>query len=698
MKIAENMKYSRWQNRFCGTEKRERIFFLVLLILLTGFYIFCIFRNTLPISEGWYSVFAKSINEEGLHPYKDFEMLFPPVYVYLIAFITKIFGYDIIALRTIGALLFIGIAVLFYFMLTKMFKPFIAMIGAVCSVMFLQTENTFIGYDYIRWFDFFIYLSMLLLLNYWYKTVKDARVSASTGNRLRFAEWSPPTSNRLSFTEWSPATGGAKNMVFGEKIRSSICVVRKRLKENANTITDLLAFFSGISASLALLIRQNSGLIYICCCYVILIVISFIIFYNHKRKIVIRGIIWYTIGVILPVAILLTILFATNTLYVFLGSTVTGAIAAKGGLIVELFSWIPRAMKTMWASHWVIFTQLLALLVGILVYRLRGKEEELSVSASLHLGSIFFILTFLGLIVTFLVTRLARLIYAYFFVSMEYVNYGVIVIIFLICITLLIRKKAKQCEDLVAYIMLLGSMIALGYGCGTSAGLSAGETAFTVALIICPLLMFFGSYQKNSFTIALLCCLVIFVVSCACVKDIEPYNWWGYTETDQEMQCETVDVPYLTGLQLSAERQEMYEGVYALMQEYLNDDDTLFVAPHCPIFYLIADKKPFTFSYVQWFDVCSRETIYKDIARIEDEKPQMIIVSPLQEWVMAGHETLFDGSESSALRELMEFLSEFTSKEGYTLVGNYSLDATNSVQVYVLDDTDTASAKIKDQN
>ncbi len=695
MKIAENMKYSRWQDRFCGTEKKEKLFFLALLILLTGFYIFYIFRNTMPISEGWYSVFAKSINEEGLHPYKDFEMLFPPVYVYLISFITKIFGYDIIVLRSIGALLFICIAVLFYFMLTKLFKPFIAMVGAFCSVMFLQTENTFIGYDYIRWFDFFIYLSMLLLLNYWYKTANGVRVSVSINNSLQFMEWSPSTSNRLRFTEWNPAADGDKNRALGEKIRSYLCFVHKRMKENANTVTDLLAFFSGISAALALLIRQNSGLIYICCCYVILIVLSFMIFYRQKRKIVIRGIIWYTIGVILPVAILLWILITTNTLSVFLESTVTNAIAAKGGLLVELFSWIPRSIKTMWSSHWEMFAQLLALLVGVLVYRLRSKEEELSAEVSLCLGGAFFLLTLLCFIATFLVTRLARLIYAYFFVSMEYVNYGVIVIIFMICITLLIRKKAKQCEDLVAYIMLLGSVIALGYGSGTSAGLSAGETGFTVALIICPLLMFFGSYQKNSFTIVLLCCLTIFVVSCASVKNLEPYSWWGYTETDQEMQCETANVPYLTGLQLSAEKKEMYEGVYTLMQKYLDDDDSLFVTPHCPIFYLIADKTPFTFSYVQWFDVCSSETIYADIERIEEEIPQMIIVSPFQEWVMEGHETLFDGSEASAQRKLMEFLSEFITDEGYTLEGSFLLDATNSVQVYVLDDTERASAKVK---
>ncbi|HMM06117.1 MAG TPA: hypothetical protein PKD52_05545 [Clostridiales bacterium] len=684
MKIAENMKYSRWQDRFSGTEKKERLFFLTLLILLTGFYIFFIFRNTMPISEGWYSVFAKSINEEGLHPYKDFEMLFPPVYVYLIAFITKIFGYNIIVLRTIGALLFIGIAVLFYFMLTKLFKPFIAMVGAFCSVMFLQTENTFIGYDYIRWFDFFIYLSMLLLLNYWYKIANGVRTSASTSNRLRFAQWSPPTSNCLQFTEWSPAAAGEKKRAFWEKIRSYLCFVHKRMKENANTVTDLLALFSGLSATLALLIRQNSGLIYICCCYVILIVLSFITFYHQKRKVVIRGIIWYTIGVILPIAILLWILTATNTLSIFLESTVTNAIAAKGGLLVELFSWIPRAMKIMWDSHWVMFAQLLALLVGVLVYRLRGKEKELSAATSLCLGSTFFFLMFLGCLATFTVTRLARLIYAYFFVSMEYVNYGVTVIIFLVCIALLIQKKAKQGEDLVAYIMLLGSVIALGYGSGTSAGLSAGETGFTVALIICPLLMFFGSYQRNSFTIVLLCCLTIFVVSCASVKDIIPYSWWGYTETDQEMQCETADVPYLTGLQLSAEKKEMYEGVYTLMQKYLDDDDSLFVTPHCPIFYLIADKTPFTYSYVQWFDVCSDRAIIDDIEKIKEEKPKMIIVSPLQENVMEAHESMFSGGKVSTQRKLMDSLEEFTEKQDYTAVNTYNIDEDgNTVVVYV---------------
>ena len=65
---------------------------------LCAIYAGVLSSRTFSPAEGWYSYYAYLINEEGAVPYLDFELLFPPLYTYVIAFITKIFGYAIIIL------------------------------------------------------------------------------------------------------------------------------------------------------------------------------------------------------------------------------------------------------------------------------------------------------------------------------------------------------------------------------------------------------------------------------------------------------------------------------------------------------------------------------------------------------------------------------------------------------------------------
>ena len=76
------------------TGKRYYIF-MVLTIAVARFYVALMCNKTMPFAEGWYTYYAQLINEKGLLPYRDFEYLFSPLYIYFIAFVTRFFGYDI---------------------------------------------------------------------------------------------------------------------------------------------------------------------------------------------------------------------------------------------------------------------------------------------------------------------------------------------------------------------------------------------------------------------------------------------------------------------------------------------------------------------------------------------------------------------------------------------------------------------------
>ena len=84
--------------------------FLIFTVLAAAIYTGISCNKTMPMAEGWYTYYAQLINEKGLQPYRDFEFLFSPVYIYFIALFTKIFGYKIIALRILGVVMFSVIA------------------------------------------------------------------------------------------------------------------------------------------------------------------------------------------------------------------------------------------------------------------------------------------------------------------------------------------------------------------------------------------------------------------------------------------------------------------------------------------------------------------------------------------------------------------------------------------------------------
>ena len=93
--------------RFLSKDKSKiqwRIGFWAAFFCCAFFAALLSFR-TMPVSEGWYAEYAWQINHGNL-PYRDFEYLFFPLYLFIISFYTRIFGYSILALRILGVVVF----------------------------------------------------------------------------------------------------------------------------------------------------------------------------------------------------------------------------------------------------------------------------------------------------------------------------------------------------------------------------------------------------------------------------------------------------------------------------------------------------------------------------------------------------------------------------------------------------------------
>jgi hypothetical protein len=95
---------------------RSRLWMCAAAALVCTLYAAFLANKTFPPTEGWYSYYAYLINEHGAVPYLDFELLFPPLYVLLITFFTRIFGYEIFALRVLGVVFFAFFALITFFL------------------------------------------------------------------------------------------------------------------------------------------------------------------------------------------------------------------------------------------------------------------------------------------------------------------------------------------------------------------------------------------------------------------------------------------------------------------------------------------------------------------------------------------------------------------------------------------------------
>jgi hypothetical protein len=606
---------------------------LVLTVTLSLAYALIFFNNTFPLTEGWYSVFAKAINS-GLRPYVDFDFHFPPTYAYIIAGITKIFGYEILVLRIVGVLLFGVLALLSYLIFSKLFKPTAAMIASVVAVLFIQAQigNTY--YDYIQFYNLFTYLALLFVMMFIATLSKHSQ---------------PVRSLSLKLTKYG---------------------------------INLPVFLAGIFSSLALLTRQSSGAIVIFFIFVFLI--FFMIVSGNKRQ-CLPVVLNYLLAVCAPLALLAISMTLDGSLQVALSSVSGDALPLKGGLTVVLFGWIKGYLKSVLADASVIAV-VTVFLVGIYLASRYLPTPQNTEKYELVTAMLFAVLLGTGVILCYYVSMFAQEFVALRYGGAPNLVYTIIILLFLFALLKLCQTFRKRQELSLFYcelFFLSGAIVAIGYGSGTSGGLSEGQTALGAALLIG--LMFHLCSNKalvplRIFSLALSLSLLLGITS---FKYDIPYSWWGYRLENLRIQDQPIMAPNLHGIYTTALEKEVIEGVTDDINQFRQSDDDVFVFPHMPIFYLTSDTMPRTYTIVQWFDVTAAKAVDADMTLLEETPPRIIVMCHLPEEVMLGHETAFSGGHESPLRKMDAFLQELVRSGGYTTTREYPLPDGYLISVYV---------------
>lgn len=634
--VVEEIMAKKWlkeRARIMGDAiKNNKSYYLFALLAMFVAALFVCFTHdrTLPFAEGWYTYYAKCVNE-GQMPYRDFEYLYSPIYINFMAVFARIFGYDIIVLRRLGILFFALIALGLYLCVTTIVgkkRAWIALVASVSAVFYLQSEVVQTFYDYVRLMDVFAAFSLLFLL----KTVKA--MTEKTDYRKYVA-------------------------IFG------------------------------LLSSVFINIKQNIGLIFFVYAVILFVYVS--IWCRNNWKTVLKDLLFIFVpfaAVMLAVNLPLVI---TGAFSDYISMTGLSAAGAKGGMVAILFGWIVNNMGA-FRSGLPISLAILAVIVGLFFFRRwLGKHKNIDEAPNTDgwLGLAFAGLTLIGLVVLRFSRGFANLILPNHFLS-PYVLFLVVFPLFVTMGVWGIVDMIKRNDSMREYMLmfaLAGAYFAISYGCGNSGGLAEGQASFGIAFVVTALLLLLDrSYMRIARGAVVAVCILL-TLQFASKKMVHPYNWWGMDESDYWSNTETMDIPLLDGIKVSPETKAVYEGIYNAVVENTSPDDTIFCFPQIPLFYNLCDRDdPGTFTKVQWFDVASDKAVLADIEVLKENPPKAIIIYNTSDYAYQSHENAFRNGNESGARIMREYLYNFVADNGYRCYGRFTANS-NSLTLWIADDS-----------
>lgn len=622
-------------------------------------------NKTMPVAEGWYSYYAKLINEKGMMPYRDFELLFPPLYTYIIALITRIFGYKIIVLRIVGVIVFTATSVFAYLIFHKVFKnSLIAFLSGLAATAFLQTEVVQIFYDYIRFMDLSVFASVYFLLNY------------------------------------------IEN-----------CISDKPKKFDINIV------FASIFATHASLYKQSSGLIFLI--FAACLVLFMFVFCASKKRHAINTAVFIGI-IIVQYALMFILMQAYGVLDDYLSLTISGAVNSKGGgsLLTILFAGILNTILSVrYLYSLIVLAGLLTIAILPLKRLAKGKKLADYIVISIIAGAVLLFLTLAFCVGVFAkfgssVAKIWPAIFAkaaFFWISTAIFIGGVIIALknrrYLFA-KAQVNNAIDKAEDnnpqidsdkkfiwseltglgeqetmrfLIKLLSLSGIGVVLAYAVTTSGFMSESQVALCVGLVFGTIMYFTKRWHKEIISLLLAAVIALSSFFYFNNKIHSTYNWWNQIEGAYSQQNTFTNVPMLEGIKMNPDRAKMYDDIYKLVNEHTTPQDKIFVFPHMPYMYVILDRYTATNGALYWFDVSTDKTAVDDIKILKENPPKLMIICEIPEFVITQHEFAFrNGEEKSGLHEMQIFLRDFVAEENYIKLAQHVISADYLVSVYLL--------------
>ncbi|MBN2098781.1 MAG: hypothetical protein JW753_04200 [Dehalococcoidia bacterium] len=604
---------------------------LVVILL----YNILFFNRYLPLTEGWFSVYANYMLD-GSIPYRDFHFFLPPLYPGIMAAFTYVFGASFIALRVFGVVITLSITLVLFLLYLRLFPAYIACIVTIVSVVYYESNSTFIGYNFLNMLHLFALLGTFLICKYY-------------------------DYNDHSWKSWE----GRKASAF------------------------LLS--AGCLFALALLIKQSDGLFALMFSFV---AVALAAYAKEGLRNGLRSIAVYSLGILIPVLALLIWLTSNGVLGSFWDQVVTGASSSKGGLTAILFNWIPRLFTRAnvgglaVAVLIVIALRIYCFPEGFALGRLGDRSlcmhspDRTKIKSAVLFLAILAIFT-LCILLPFWSVDLSHDFWDNHFLNFIY--YRVLLIagftgsMLLFCVFLYKTIRERKASHLDAFLI---STVSLGilWGTSTSAGIGDMGMIVAVGLLLGCLLIIPARLHLTKIALTILCAfLVLFMAS---HKYIEPYYWWGLHQPDIRTTSTRLKPRYLQGFVVSEETARIFTEVTSIVERDTQPGDSIYAFPNIPIFYLLTERYPDTFGVVSWFDVEPDRLAADDAQRIRESPPKIIISLDVPEYVWQAHEDMFRSGEISGQRMIKDSIDYLTSSGDYELETTYDIPNDYTLSVW----------------
>ncbi|MBQ1942884.1 MAG: glycosyltransferase family 39 protein [Clostridia bacterium] len=168
-----------------------------------------------------------------------------------------------------------------------------------------------------------------------------------------------------------------------------------------------------------------------------------------------------------------------------------------------------------------------------------------------------------------------------------------------------------------------------------------------------------ASAIKNGAIIAT-CSLVLCVglIAKLCV----PYSWHGWhvmPADGSRFSHVSSQIGGLKGFTLYEEDEEAYAHILSLIETYTEEGDGVFQFPNVPMFNLLSQRVIPTYAPITYWDVCPDHIAEQAAEELWNSPPKMIIWANLSEELWLLHEKYFRNGEKSGQRAILHFYEAY---------------------------------------
>lgn len=567
--------------------------YLAIVTAVVLLYNLFFFNRYLPITEGWFSVYAAQING-GHMPYRDFYLLLPPAYPLLLSAFTAVFGYGFFALRVAGVLLICVFSGALFGILRFCFAGWVAAAVAIAMTVYYQTGVAHITYDFVQ--------------------VLTTCVLLSTYCLLRFAR-----------TELTGRLVSFKNLRW--------------------------ALTAGLFCGWAGMTKQSNGSVVTVFCALAAVVAGA----QESWKKAALGLLGFSAGAAGVVLAFVIWLAAIGAWHDFVGQVVFGALGAKGSLGTILFAFMGHFFGyVLWAQVKYLAPYFAVSAVwGLLLFRYGDRlwaQDSGRTNRWLPPVVLGFSLLAIGL-PRWWPERVAGLAPAGWESMRNYlIPCGVIGPLLIggaILLTAVVKWKRP-------HLLLVPILVALGlvWGNGTSAGLSETGVFLGLAIFLAVLLSHAGWFTPVTLAAAGLMWLQ--TATWAETKYDHPYAWWGLKESGIREALVPAPHPLQRGMWVGPETAEIYRRMVAIIERETKPGDRILVFPHTPAFYLLCQRPIMGRAIVHWFDFLPDDLARREAEVLQKNPPALVVWLEMPEVVWEAHERLFRAGQPCGQRVIRQ--------------------------------------------